>query len=381
MALKRKIGGLCRALLLAASVTALTVATAHPQDLADLNRQILENPQDVALNLRYARAAEDAGQLRLALVAYERVLINDPTNEDARRGYERIRRAIEPPFTATRIEVGARWDSNPANHDFGDEEEAVTAFLHGTLVDERNMGSHRWRSVVQGELERTPDIDELDYAYLGAQTGPLFRVGPHTAAVPAVGVAGAMLDDDPYFTEANVGVTVEGRGDSFSYWWRLRVGWRDYDEVATADNGPYAELIGGVTAPQLFAERGTLVVVPWVRWSDIEGSAFSFFDEFVPGQYTEYGVDAEYKYRLTDNLGVGVGVRARQRDYDSTTVMFGTETREDTYVAPNASVTLTNVLPCECDVRARYQHRDNDSNDPFSEYEADQVQLSLIARF
>ena len=57
MALKRKIGSLCRALLLAASVTALTVAVASPQDLADLNRQILENPGDVSLNLRYAHAA------------------------------------------------------------------------------------------------------------------------------------------------------------------------------------------------------------------------------------------------------------------------------------------------------------------------------------
>lgn len=115
MALKRKIGSLCRVLLLAASVTALTVGAAQPQDLADLNRQILENPQDVALNLRYARAAEEAGQPRLALVAYERILINDPSNEEARRGYERIRRSIEPAYTATRIETGVRWDSNPLN--------------------------------------------------------------------------------------------------------------------------------------------------------------------------------------------------------------------------------------------------------------------------
>src|SRR5688572_15430422 len=112
MALKRKIGSLCRALLLAASVTALTVGVAQPQDLADLNRQILENPQDVSLNLRYARAAEEAGQPRLALVAYERILINDPSNEEARAGYERIRRSIEPAYTVTRIEAGVRWDSN-----------------------------------------------------------------------------------------------------------------------------------------------------------------------------------------------------------------------------------------------------------------------------
>jgi hypothetical protein len=379
MALKRKIGSLCRALLLAASVTALTVGAAHPQDLADLNRQILENPQDVSLNLRYARAAEEAGQPRLALAAYERILINDPSNDEARRGYERIRRSIEPAYTATRIEAGVRWDSNPLNLE-ADEEEAATIYAHGTLVDERGMGGMRWRSILNAEVEHTPDIEELDYGFLGAQTGPLMRTGPHMAALPAVGVGVSSLDGDYYFSEANVGVTVEGRGDGFSYWARLRGGWRDYSDESTAENGPYAELIGGVTAPQFLSERGTLVVVPWARWSDIEGSAFDFFDEYVPGQYTEYGVEAEYRYRLTDHLAAGVGVRARERDYDSTTIMFGSETRSDTYVAPNASVTLTNVLPCSCDVRARYQHRENQSNDPFSEYEADQVQLSFIAR-
>ncbi len=377
MALRRKIGSLCSALLLAASVTALTVGAARAQDLGDLNEQILQNPQDVALNLRYARAAEDAGQLRLALVAYERVLINDPANEEARRGYERIRRAIEPGYTISRVEAGVRWDSNPLNVD-ANEEEAATVFARGTLVDERGVSGRRWRSVVDAEVEHTPDIEELDYAYLGAQTGPLYRVGPHMAALPALGAAISSLDGDYYFSEANLGVTVEGRGDNHSYWWRLRGGWRDYSDDSTADSGPYAELIAGVTAPQFLSERGTMVVVPWVRWSDVDGSAFDFLDEYAPGEYTEYGVDAEYRYRLGDHVSVGAGVRARERDYHSTSV--GPDTRNDTYIAPNASVMLTNALPCACDVRLRYQHRNNDSNDPGAEYEADQVSLSLIAR-
>jgi len=378
MALKRKIGGFCRALLLAASVTAVTVGAARPQELTDLNQQILDNPQDVALNLRYARAAEEAGQPRLALAAYERILINDPSNDEARRGYERIRRALEPAYTVTRVEAGVRWDSNPLNVDTG-EEEAATAFARVSLVDERPLGPQRWRSIINAQVEHTPDIDELDYAFFGAQTGPLFYVGPHQAALPAIGGGVAGLGGDYYFGEVNLGLTVEGRSDSFSYWWRLRGGWRDYGEDSTAEEGPYAELIGGLTAPRFLSERGTVVVVPWVRWSDVEGSAFDFFDEHAPGQYLEYGLDAEYRHRLTDHVSVSAGARVRERDFDRTTV--GPSTRSDTYVAPNASVTLTNVLPCSCDVRARYEHRENDSNDPTAEYEADQVSLSLLARF
>jgi hypothetical protein len=379
MARKGTFGKLCSALLLAVSVNALAAGVARPQDAGDLNQRILDNPQDVELNLRYAHAAEEAGHLRLALAAYERILINDPSNDEARQGYERVRRKIEPPYTVSRLEVGVRWDSNPLNADV-DEEEAETAYARLMVANERPLfGDRRWRSLLNAEVERTPDIDELNYAYLGAQTGPIMYVGPHTAALPAVGVGVSSLDDDLYFTEANVGLTFEGRTDNFSYWWRLRGGWRDYGEDFTADNGPYAELIAGVTAPQFLSERGTLVIVPWVRWSDVEGSAFDFFDEYAPGQYTEYGLDAEYRHRVSDHVSLSAGLRARQRDFENTTV--GPDTREDTYVAPTASVTLSNVLPCSCDVRARYQHRDNDSNDPFSEYEADQVSLSLLARF
>lgn len=378
MARKGTIGKLCSTLLLAVSVTAITAGAASPQDTGDLAQRMLENPEDVALNLRYAQAAKDSGHLRLALTAYERVLINDPSNAEARRGYERVRRKIEPGYTVTRVEAGVRWDSNPLNVDVN-EEEAETYFVKAMIANESTFGDRRWRSILNAEIEQTPSIDELNYAFLGAQTGPIFYVGPHTAALPAVGVGAASLDGDLYFTEVNVGVTMEGRANNYSYWWRLRGGWRDYEEGFTADNGPYAELIGGVTVPQFLSDHGTLVVVPWVRWSDVEGSAFDFFDEHAPGQYLEYGVDAEYRHRLTDHLTVAAGARVRERDFENTTV--GPDTRSDTYIAPQASLTVTNVLPCSCDVRLRYQHRDNDSNDPFSEYEADQVSLSLVGRF
>lgn len=378
MTLKRKIGGLCRVLMLAGSVTALTIGAAQPQDLADLNQQILENPQDVALNLRYARAAEEAGQLRLALAAYERLLINDPGNAEARRGYERIRRALEPGYTTTRVEAGVRWDSNPRNVDTGGEE-AWTGFVHATLMNERAFGGRRWRSVVNAQVEHTPDIDQLDYAFLGAQTGPIYYLAPHKAALPAIGGGVASLDGYLYFTEINAGLTFEGRGDGVSYWWRVRGGWRDYGAESTADEGPYAELIGGLSAPRFLADRGTLVLIPWVRWSDVEGSSFNFFDEQAPGQYTEYGLDAEYRLRVTDRVSVAAGGRVRQREFDRT--MVGPDARSDTYLAPHASMTLHGVLPCACDLRVRYQHRRNDSNDNTAEYDAEQVSLALVARF
>lgn len=388
MAVRGNISALCQALLIAASVGALSAGAAHAQqasDLGDLGNRVLENPQDVDLNLQYARAAEAAGKPRLALTAYERILINDPTNQEARHGYERIRRMIEPNYTVSRLEVGARWDSNALNitdNFFFDPVDSTTYYARLMVANEHEFFGRRWRSIFNLNAETNDEIDALDYDYIGAQTGPIFYAGPHLAVIPSVGAGAAWLGGDHYFNEGYVSVTVEGRAAGASYWARLRGGYRDYDRDPNiffgpvAENGSYAELQAGLTKPHIFSERDTLVVSPFVRWSDIEGSVFDFwiFDDLSPGKYVEFGADVNYNYQLTDHVQASVGALVRQRD-------FSGNDREDTYVSPQASLTLQRALPCDCDVRLQYRHRDNDSNDFIAKYDADQVSLQLTTRF
>ena len=379
MGIANTMNAFCRALLVAASMTALAVATAQAQDNEPLHDQILANPQNAELNLRYAREAETRGELRLALAAYERVLINEPDNAEARRGYERVRRALEPPFTIFRTELGARWDSNPLNAGFG-ETEAESFYTRLMLVDERPIAGRRWRSIANFHGEITPDIDQLDYAFLGVQTGPLFYKAPHKAAIPAIGLGVATLDGSHYFNEYNLGLTFEGRKNGLSWWTRLRGGVRDYSYDATAEEGPYAELAGGLTAPRLTSDNDALVIAPWVRWSDIEGESIGFFfDANAPGQFIEYGLEAHYHNQVADHVLISVGATARQRDYDRTTV--GPSKREDFYFAPGASLTLNHLTACSCSLRLSYEHRRNDSNDPASDFDANQVSLSLMRQF
>lgn len=379
MATRRKSGRFWRMLMLAATVSVFAVDVARPQELSELDEQILANPGDVELNLRYARIAEESGQLRHALAAYERVLINHPDNVEARRGYTRVRRALEPTYTAWRLEVGGEWDSNPLNVATSDEE-AASAFVHAAMVNENRFGNRRWRTNVDFDGEVTPDFDELNYAFIGARTGPMMDVGPNLAAIPQIGVGASSLDGEYYFGDVNVGVTLEGQSSGTSYWARVRGGWREFGDSSTAEEGPYAELAGGLTAPGFIADNGTATVVPWVRWSDIEGSVFNFiFGESAPGQFVEYGVDANYTYRFNDALGASVGVLAYERQFTEAQVFL--EDREDTYVSPQASVMLYNALPCSCTLKLTYRHRDNSSNDPLFDYDADQVSLSVISRF
>src|SRR5262249_25533036 len=61
-------------------------APALASELDALYSQVLQNPRDTELNLRFARLAEDSGNLRWALSAYERAVLNDPGNPEARSG-------------------------------------------------------------------------------------------------------------------------------------------------------------------------------------------------------------------------------------------------------------------------------------------------------
>jgi hypothetical protein len=246
-------------------------------------------------------------------------------------------------------------------------------------VNERRLGARRWRSNVNFDGEITPDVDGLNYAVLGAQTGPMFDVSPTLAAIPQIGVAASTLDGDYYFGDVNLGLTFEGQSSGTSYWTRLRGGWREYGDESTAEDGVYAELTGGVTAPRMLTEGGSLAVVPWARWSDIEGSVFNFLSgETAPGQFLEFGVDANYSLRINDDLGVSIGALAYERRFTETQVLG--EDRSDTYVSPQASVILYDALPCSCSLKVTYRYRNNSSNDDAFDYDANQVSVSVTAR-
>ena len=69
----------------------LGAGTAGGDEIADLYRRLQANPQSVTLNLEYAAAAEKAGKLKWALPAYERALMADHRNQEARQGIDRIK--------------------------------------------------------------------------------------------------------------------------------------------------------------------------------------------------------------------------------------------------------------------------------------------------
>jgi hypothetical protein len=72
----------------------LSVGAARADEIADAYQRLQQSPASVVLNLQYATAAEKGGKLKWALPAYERALMADPRNAEAKEGIDRVTRKI-----------------------------------------------------------------------------------------------------------------------------------------------------------------------------------------------------------------------------------------------------------------------------------------------
>jgi hypothetical protein len=367
------------AVLLVALGLVAPLTAAHADDLSDAFLAVMQNPTDAGANLRYAKLAEEHGKPRLALATYERVLLNDPTNEEARRGLQRLRRELQPSSTQFKAEIGASWESNPANVSNGAKSEPG---IFGSLSvrDERSAGSFGWRTTGALAGDFINNMSQLNYLYLGAGTGPVIDVTPGLSLYPALGVGAAQLDHKLYYKEATFGTTLEGLFGGAYETFRLRGGVRHYGSFFTADKGYYADASAKFAMPHIFNDRDLFVASPWLRWSGINGGVTTLnLDEIQPGRYREFGTGVDYYMSVLNDLVLGTGVTAHERYYSS--VLASGSKRQDTYIAPEASVTLKDALLFQSDIKLDYAYKINRSNADTGDYHDNVVSLSFIYQF
>src|SRR5262245_20534482 len=144
------IAALAVAALIGSSARAEEPAGAGPgpgaaAELARVYAQILRDPTNSVLNLRYAELAETNGKLHWALAAYERVLVNDPGNAEAQAGLQRVRRRLQPDSPQFTAELGAIGESNPRYLPSGARAE-IQGLASLGMRDERALGDVRWRT-------------------------------------------------------------------------------------------------------------------------------------------------------------------------------------------------------------------------------------------
>jgi tetratricopeptide (TPR) repeat protein len=373
--------GIAFALLCLAAAGGVAPAVADELDV--LYARILANPRDVEANLTYARAAEARGELRKALTTYERVLLLDPGQAEASEGLWRIRRLLEPASTTIVAEAGVGYESNPTEQSQPRfYEDSASLFAAARIRDERRLGDLRWRTDVQGYGMWYPDADTVNNAGVAADVGPLFPIGDGGYTVrPAVVGALEWLDQSFLYGEAGASLTFEGRFAGAMQAVELRGVWRGYGDRWASDNGPVVDLAGHFATAGLIADRDLLAIRPRLRWSGVDGKSLATVPtEFEPGNYIELGARIDYNVRVVDWLIAGTHVGLYERWFSASAAQ-GRSDRQDTYFAPGASLTFTNLVTYATDFKVDYTYQRQLSNAPGRTFTNNVVTGRVIARF
>jgi len=370
--------------LMAAALSAAFPSPSHAATggLSSIYQQILAQPDNIELNLQYAREAEAAGKPRWALAAYERILLVHPNNAEAKVGQARIRRELTPDRTSFETRFAVAFESNPrlmspASPSGGE----VNGWGRISMTDERHLGDTMWRSygLLFGTLHGV--ASELNYGYASFVTGPLID-GAGFTLHPTIGGGVAAFQGQYYFGEALAALGIEGNFNGALQTARLRVGYRSYNSFFPADQGPFVDLTGRLTKPDFIGTGGTLTIAPWVRWSGIEGTGFDIdSDPVEPGRYTEVGGRAEFVQPVTDRVALAANVEVNSRWYATDLDSSFACCRQDFRVAPGAAVIVKNAFSYGNDVRLDYQYVSNTSTDTTHSYNDHIVTLQLINRY
>jgi hypothetical protein len=367
---------------------AVLAPSARADELQRLYAQILRDPSNVEANLRYAELAEQRGELRKALQAYERVYITNPGNAEAARALQRVRRKMQPNTTQLFAELGASWETNPRRVSGGSDDDGA-ARARFTIVDERGVGEiARWRTLAQLLGDVYFSNGDLSYGFAGAYTGPVIDLTPAIAMHVALGGSAAYFDHRLLYSEAIANVLFEGFVEDTSHSLRVRGGYREYNDFFPSDNGFYVEAVARHALPNVASTNDVLIASPWFRWSDIDGVGFSTLtptEQVQPGRYIEYGGRLEYYRRLFEWLTVGANISVHQRDYARTVDIdfFPPRPidRRDLMLAPGATVILHHIAGSRADLRIDYRYEHNDSNVAVRDYINHLTTVMLLAKF
>jgi tetratricopeptide (TPR) repeat protein len=367
-------------------VFSLLASTANADELKRLYAQILRDPTNSELNFRYAELAEQRGEIRKALSAYERVAQNDPNHPRVMMALQRIRRMLQPNQTQFYAQLGAAYETNPARTS-GNERDEGSIVARLAMRDERGVGNGmRWRTIGQLSGDIYFDTGDLSYGYAGFYTGPLIDITPTIAMHAALGGSGAYYDSRLFYKEALASIVFESFLEGAFHTVRLRAAHRDYGDNFASTNGMYADIVGRFSFADWLGPNTTVSFSPWYRWSDIGGTSFSVIvpqDLIQPGRYTEFGARIDAYKRVFDWLSFGVGISASQRDYEPAFDVLNLVTvdRRDVTITPHATVIFHKVLGEQNDLRLQYRYEHNDSTYPQRDYENHVTTMLMLSRF
>lgn len=358
-------------MLLASSATLLQAAEPDEIRMREIYRQILQDPGNADLNIRYAEIAIGRGELRKAVAAYERVLAQDPDNEAAQAGLARVQRLLQPNVTRVSFSVGGQYESNPFRiPNPGRFEHEGVFFGQGQIVHERLISETRWRA--QGEAFANWHIenDVLDFGTVNASVGPLLPLNESWQVHPNIGAAYAWFDRRSFYTEVNGGLTLERTESGLFRSLSIKVRHDFITETFSGRDALIVDLGARFVVEGLVFNSDFTVIGPYYRYNGVIGSGVPTIDQRgdeYPLRYHQAGIRLDQFTRLSDQVTGNVNFSAEYRHYFETET-FGTGQRRDLLLSPGAQLIVGGFPVSSVDLIVNYTFEWNLSNDGFNRY-------------
>jgi hypothetical protein len=354
---------------------------AHADDLSDAFAAVLAHPADPKANLRYAQIAEEKGEIRKALTAYERVLAADPDNDEARVGYTRARQLLEPPSTRYAATFGTQYNQNVrlvANN--LNENKKADLSLAGSLnvADSRTLGDHRLAS--NAYLFRNVHIDNgsIDLSYLQLQSGPQFILSDGSTLRVGPSVEASLLDNDFLFAGGGLVANLEPadgpleRLDFTVSYQDFGSRWSDRDAVVVAARGYFLWT-------KLFGKEDQLFVEPSYVLNATTGSSDEYhFNEL--GTRIGYYVPIAHDAMDFQRIMLLPEVLTFLRPYQGSEPGQGSD-RKDAQVIGGIRVVGSRLMGREIDASLGYARNQNFSNYSDRQFGDNQVLATVTLRF
>lgn len=380
-----------RALVAAAALGTLLARPAGAQDDVEMRRvfeQILQDPGNPGLNLRYARLAMDRGEIRKALAAYERILAQDPDNEEAKAGIRRIQRELEPSVTRATVLLGGQYESNARRVAFGRSpgaskryDGALYARIQGT--DERRIGPVRLRTEGDAYANYHMQFRDIDFGIAGARSGPVFDLGEGLRIHAFIGGSYAWLSRRTFFTEATAGVTIEIEREHPLKTVSIRWGYDIVGEDFSTRDATFVEVTPRFVFNNVGVERSIAVVSPYWRYNGVFGSGPPGIDprnEPFPSRYHQLGVRADLFVPVFANVTLGIGAIYEYRHYFETEI-DKSKNRRDHVVSPSAQLIVAGLVGGRADLIFSYSFEHRGSNDRTQLYDNHTAGAKVLWRF
>jgi tetratricopeptide (TPR) repeat protein len=375
-------GGLIAAALLFGADAALAQSESD-RDMREVFEQILRDPNNPALNFRYARMASERGDYRKALAACERVLARDPNNAEAKACLERLLRASRPAYTTINIVLGAQYETNPRHERrTGKRTDDGAALGRVTISDERPLGDIYWRTEGDVAAQYYFNFRDIEIGTVGARTGPLIDIADGLKLNPFVGFYYSWLERRTFNGEPTAGIILETERTGPLKTVTARWGYDLVGRHLSERDGIFVEVNSVFEFRNLVVPGSLAAVSPYWRYNGVTGSGAlteTPFNQPFPARQHQIGARADYFVPALSWLYVNVNFTYEYRHYFEQ-IPLEDKNRRDHVFAPGGQLIFGSFAENRLDVVASYVFEYRHSNDGSQRYMNHVAGLRLLWR-